>query len=420
MSTHSLLSPSSAHRWMACPGSMSFPENREQGESNSYADDGTATHAWASEALTVGWSPVGSTRFVNGTEYTLDEERAARIQGYIDYVRQHAIGGHLFVEVKVDLSDTLGSGEGGTADAAIAIPHSRSAAIIDLKDGSGEKVFASYCIEPATDTTPEIREPNPQLAFYALGMLPSLELFGPVDSVTLAIYQPKLNHIDEYPISIEDLRAFGERAELAAEKARVAANARASHLISEYFQPGAKQCRWCRAKTRCQALEKFIADEVRADFETIAATGATIPAKSTDLATAYVAVPLIEQWCVAVKAEMQRRVADGESIIGPDGKPYKYVEGKEGARKWRDEKTAEEALLGQLPREKVYTEPKVITAPVAAKLLNKKATAALWTDIFEPLISRPRGQPILVMGSDDRPAFTGVAKTDDFQDELSQ
>ena len=34
MSTHSLFAPSAASRWMACPGSMAFSENREQGESN--------------------------------------------------------------------------------------------------------------------------------------------------------------------------------------------------------------------------------------------------------------------------------------------------------------------------------------------------------------------------------------------------
>ncbi len=31
--SHSLLAPSASSRWMACPGSMSFAENREQGES---------------------------------------------------------------------------------------------------------------------------------------------------------------------------------------------------------------------------------------------------------------------------------------------------------------------------------------------------------------------------------------------------
>src|SRR5208283_3530937 len=183
MSTHSLFAPSAAHRWMPCPGSMSFPENREQGESNAYADDGTATHLWGAAALTNIPAKIGAILLINGKEYILDEERAARVQGYVDDVRGRAIGGHLFVETKIDLSDYLGQGQGGTADAAIALPEKRLGIIEDLKDGSGEKVWASYLVKPATDTTPEVREPNPQLALYALGMLSGFELFGEIDDV---------------------------------------------------------------------------------------------------------------------------------------------------------------------------------------------------------------------------------------------
>ena len=44
--THALLSPSSAYRWMQCPGSVSlcrlFPD-----ESSEYAKEGTLAHAYA-------------------------------------------------------------------------------------------------------------------------------------------------------------------------------------------------------------------------------------------------------------------------------------------------------------------------------------------------------------------------------------
>ena len=416
MSTHSLFAPSAAHRWMSCPGSMSFPENREQGESNAYADDGTATHAWAAQILQN--KVTVNKMLINGKEYILDEERAARVQGYVDDVRGRAIGGHLFVETKIDLSDYLGQGQGGTADAAIALPEKRLGIIEDLKDGSGEKVWASYLVKPATDTTPEIREPNPQLALYALGMLPSFELFGEIDDVLLVIYQPKLNHIDEFKISREHLLAFGDKA---AEAMRVASRAMEvapdSLTNAAYLQPGTKQCRWCRAKTKCPALKKFVADETSMDFETMEQPA--VPMHYLDLAKAYVAVPLVEQWCNDVKAEMQKRVAAGEKILGPDGQPYKFVEGKEGARKWTDMIQAEAALVGQLGPQ-AYTSPALLTAPAAGKILDKAKSKQLWKDVFEPLISRPRGKPILTFGSDTRPTFSGEAKTDDFEDELSQ
>src|SRR5271166_3730863 len=417
MSTHSLFSPSAAHRWMACPGSMAFPENREQGESSVYADDGSATHAFAAAALDGEHFPIGHITKINGKEYTLDEERAQRIQGYCDDVRRRATGGHLFVESKVDLSNYLGAGQSGTADVAIALPVQRLGIIEDLKDGSGEKVYASYCVKPATADTAEIREPNPQLALYALGMLPNFELFGEIDNVLLVIYQPKLNHIDEFLINKFDLQMFGDVAAAAVLEAKYVMAEKGTVVLDPYLNPGTKQCRWCRAKTKCPKLKKFVEDETKMDFETMEQP--VVPMHYLDLGKAYISVPLIEQWCNEVKAEMQKRVAAGEKISGPDGQPYKFVEGKEGARKWTDKLAAEDALLGQLGP-KAYTEPTLITAPAAAKLLDKKATKAMWTDVFEPLISRPRGKPILTFGSDTRPTFSGSLKADDFEDEVQQ
>ncbi len=53
MSDHSRLSPSSAHRWMACAGSVLL-ESRVPDSSSSFADEGTAAHELASLCLTSG------------------------------------------------------------------------------------------------------------------------------------------------------------------------------------------------------------------------------------------------------------------------------------------------------------------------------------------------------------------------------
>ena len=398
MSTHKLFAMSAAHRWMPCPGSMAFAENRESGGSSSYADDGTATHHWGSEALLNRPGKIGDVQIINGKEYTLDEERAARVQGYVDDVRSRAIGGHLMVEIQSELSADVG----GTADAAIVLPAKRLGIVEDLKDGSGEKVMASYD-----------GEPNPQLAGYALSLLPYFELFGPIDNVLLVVYQPKLSHIDEFLMSVEALRTFGQKLSIAVDIAKACIANPNSTYADGHMRPGKRQCRWCRApSTACKARTKYVQDEIRADFETIAAEQPKVPTDNTKLASAFGAVPFIRQWCATVEAEVTRLVADGKEIIGPDGKPFKFVEGKEGARKWIDETAAEAALTGQLGP-KAYSQPKLITAPAAAKILKNKA---LWTDIFEPLISRPRGRPILTLGSDSRPTFTGSATAEDFED----
>lgn len=399
---------------------MAFLENQTQDQTSSiYADDGTTTHHYAALALldeTMGVAAyVGETLELNGKEYTVDDERASRIQGYVDDVRRRAIGGHLFVETHVDLSDYLGEGQGGTADAAIALPAQRLGIIEDLKDGSGEKVYASYIVQPATDTTPEVRAPNPQLALYALGKLPDFQLFGPIDSMLLVIYQPKLDHVDEFPISVADLLKFGEAAKIARQQGEASIMSGEDGLTTAgYLNPSEKACRWCRAKARCPSLTKLVTDSVRADFDEVP----VLPGDMIQLAKAYQAVPLIEQWCQAVQAELQAQVANGVQVIGPDNRPYKFVEGKEGSRKWSDEKAAEAALLGQLPRDKAFV-TKLLTAPAAAKILDKKTTKETWKDVFEPLIVKAPGRPLLVCGSDPRAPTTIAATATDFEDELT-
>jgi hypothetical protein len=421
MSEHKLFSPSKAGMWMNCPGSIAFPENQvTDGGSSSYADDGSATHYWGARELLNHDDGSGDITEINGSWYTLDEERFARVQDYANDVARRAIGGYLYVERFVDLSHVLGEGQGGTPDAAIVVPSKALGIIEDLKDGSGERVYASYIVEPATDTTPEVREPNPQLALYALAWLPLWDLFEHIEEILLVIFQPKLGVIDEFKISRAGLLEFGEKAAAAVELARISMVRGPDSLTTAgYLHAGVKQCRWCRAAARCPELKAVTERETRMDFEDESSQPG-IPAveHNADLGKLYAKVPLIEIWCKAVKAELVKRVTAGEAIIGVDGKPYKFVEGEEGKRSWADENAAEAALLGQLGPD-AYSKPLLLTAPAAEKALikkygGKKKLEATWNDVFAPLITRPRGKPILTVGSDSRPAFTGAGKAEDF------
>ena len=405
MSQHSLFAPSAAVRWLNCPGSMAFPENQEQGGSSTFADDGTASHEWAAFCLKEqkdGENIIGYAQILNDVTYWVDETRASFIQQYLDDVRRRALGGVLFVEYKVDLSNYLGEGQGGTADAVIYQPNTKTLTIEDLKYGTGEKVDA---------------KDNPQLMLYALGMLADVQLMGyDVEQVTLVICQPRLGHIDEWTLIVPALMEFAEKATFAAECAKTAImHGNFQTVQAAYLSPGDKQCRWCRAKHKCPALEKFVKDQVRCDFETIAAIPPTAPRDTAKLATAYNAVPLIEDWCRAVRSELGKLVAEGQKVIGPDSKPYKFVEGRGAGRAWTDKEAAEALLVGQIGP-KAYKPQEIITAPVAAKLLDKKATKALWQDMFEPLIKKAPGKPVVALGSDERPPYSGAALANDFEE----
>lgn len=412
MSTHSLFAPSASARWINCPGSMAFPENHV-GSSSTFADDGTASHEWSADCLRNGGDAekfISAVIGLNGKTYTMDDERAGYVQVYLDDVRRRAIGGHLLVEQRVDLSDLLGEGQGGTADAAIYLPRQKTVIIEDLKYGMGEKVFASYPL-PGTDK----REINYQLGLYGWGLVRDFGLLGEVEKLVVVICQPRLNHIDEFEISIEDLEAFAEKAKFATVHAGKAMTlAPNSAELEGYLLAGEKQCRWCRAVT-CVAREKRIAAEVRADFETIAIETPRVPIDDNRLQRAYSVLPFIEDWIKAVRAEVLNKVMAGE-FLGEDGKPMKFVEGKPGKRVWLDEAAAGAALISRLG-DKAYEPQKLITAPAAGKLLDKKATKKVWEDEFVPLIKKAPGKPVLALGSDPRPAFIAAAGANEF-DEL--
>jgi hypothetical protein len=387
---------------------MAFDQNDS---GSTFADDGTASHAFAELCLANGRDAdfyIGASHNAKGVDYLMDQERADYVQSYVDDVRSRALGGQLFTEVRVDLSKWLGEDQGGTADAVILQPERSLLIVEDLKYGMGEKVYAKY-----TDETGTVR-PNPQAALYALGALDFASLFATVKNVLLVIHQPRLNHVDEYPMTVADLLEFGDDARVAVEVAR---EAMAADAIDEYLNPGEKTCRWCKAKAICPKLRAKIAADVKLDFDTFPVDPPPqAPIVSDQLAQSYQALPLIRDWCNAVESALTKLVADGKEVLGPDGKPYKFVEGREGKRAWADPKAAEALLLGQLPPDKAYKPAEIITAPAAAKLLDRKATKQLWADVFAPLVKRGSAARVLALGSDPRPPYTGAAGADEFEE----
>lgn len=431
--------------WMECYGALAMPENQAAEESSTYADDGTASHtiaAWAldNEADCADF-PLAVQK-INGREYPTDDERVGYVQSYVDDIRRSAMGGILWSEHRVDLSKYLGmavceachgSGEGvdpaerchvcggdgevpqgGTSDAVAILPRKRTVIVSDLKYGVGERVYASYEKDGK-------RLINHQTGLYALGVLEDVLLLGyEIDTVIVRIYQPRLGWIDEFTISARELLSeFASRVVIAAEAAGAALVLPVDQLDAQkLLTPGDKQCRWCRAKARCPALQRFVAAETRADFDDESGEPLEVPESTEHLARAYRALPLIQQWVKATSSALWKAVNSGKEVIGPDGQPLKLVEGKLGPKTWLPEKLlsgdVEAALVGQLG-DKAYQPHKPITAPEAAKLLDKKATKALWKDVFEPLYSRAPGSLQIAWGSDERPAATGrVASSDEF------
>lgn len=367
--THAILSPSSADRWMLCPGSV--PYNLVRTKSSAAADEGTAAHKLAELALTNETDPI----VYEGEEYkgvVFSEEMVGEVRKYTEFVSRLAetTGGDILIEQKLDISGITGEvGAKGTADAVILT--SEELIVIDLKYGRGVEVAAVD---------------NRQLRIYALAALEEYRIH--VTQVRLIIFQPRMNNYPEWVVPIDDLLQFG------AEVAAAAAHTRAANPPRI---PGEKQCKWCNGKATCPELEAYVDEAL------------TIPpnAEAIRLADALRKVDLAVEWGKAVWAYASNFAETGD-IPG-----RKLVLGKQGNRAWSDEGLAEEVMKSmKLKMDEMYTK-KVISPTVAEKLLADSPKR--WSRI-SALITRPDAKPTLVLDSDKRPA---IARKDalEFDDE---
>jgi hypothetical protein len=382
MSEHARLAPSAAHRWMRCVGSVAL-EATLPDSSSEYAEEGTKAHGVAAQVL-------------NGTSWLqitgVDQEMIESVGRYTDYVRTIAGDLPLVIEQRVDFSDAIGVPDSfGTADCIILGPDYIH--VIDLKYGKGVRVDAEH---------------NEQLMLYALGALNDYGMLGNYKTVRLSIVMPRLDHISEWELSLDELEAF--RSEVVVAAAAITGG-------DSTLAPAEKQCRFCKAKAICPALARRTTALVTDGFEDLTARKveasiSTMASAMPDFLSTYLDnVDLIEAWCKAVREESYRRLAEGQEIPG-----YKLVAGKKGARKWADDAEVEKTLKSMRLRDDQMYDFKLISPTTAEKLAKKGDIGPKQWPKLKELITQPDGKPHVAPADDPRPAITTAA--DEFEEVL--
>jgi len=363
---HSLLSPSSSHRWIACPPSARLTENYPD-SSSGYAQEGTLAHHVAEKKLL---HRLGKTKVATTCD---DLEMDEHTDDYIAFVSEQLEGltdPKVYVEQRVDCSQWV-PGCSGTCDTLIisdGILH-----IIDLKYGRGVKVDA---------------EGNDQLRIYALG---ALEMFGflySIHTVRMSIFQPRLQNCSTWEVARTDIEQW------AAEILKPAADL-AWHGNGDY--KAGDHCQFCKAKAECRE---------RADANlALAAYDFAEPALllAGEIAVILGKIDNLVSWASDVKD-----FALAEALRGVQYDGWKVVEGRSN-RKYTDETAVAEVVkaVGLDPYEH-----KVIGITAMTTLLGKKR----FEEIIGRLVTKPQGKPVLAPLADKRQALSITTAAEDFAD----
>lgn len=392
MSTHAQLSPSKAHRWMSCPGSIR-EEAKYPDVTGQAAVDGTHSHTLLEQAILTNIDPlefVGRTLTDHEGNFVVDKERATRVAIAYSHIQHRAAeldADTIITESRVNPAGLFGRDDcSGTVD--VQIRAGRHVDIIDYKDGMG---------------VVDVKD-NKQLELYALGVL--AENMGQHDTFRLTIIQPKLAMRGMKAITSHDLTYD----ELLGKVYGYVCGAAATDSPDAPLVPGDSQCKFCKAKGSCSALASNVMEAIGM-FKSIDIAQQAADKNPNELSDQQIreiveSAPLVRQLLEAVEAEALRRFEAGVSISG-----LKAVYGR-GTRSWAltEDEMADKLVKMGIPKTAIY-ETKLITPTKAEKLTwekrdgeKKQLSDRQLKTLETEYIKKSQGKLTIVSESDHRAA----------------
>jgi len=380
---HAKLSPSSAHRWMVCHGSVELVA-RAPDRDSSYAREGTFVHEIAARCLT---EKKDANSFLNvksrnpnkpdlDGEFTFTEEMAGHVNNYVEFSESLVLlwGGTPKIETRVTVAEHVW----GTADMILLSGCGTVLHVADLKYGAGKVVEV---------------QGNYQGICYAVGALRGLEKEDPVaaakvERVLIHIYQPRagLQPWREWEVT----RAGIESAATKLIEARDLIIGGSKKLVT------GDHCGFCDAAATCPARGRE-ANAVATDVFSNRAPPAIETLTQEQLLQILELAPRVKEWLNAVHTFVERKLERGEPVPG-----YKLVESV-GNRRWTDATQAAEllAMEGIDPYGKA---PIVSPAEAERRLAAAKVRVSLAS-----LVERPVSGHKMVPDSNGKPAVPATA-----------
>ena len=375
MSSHAFLSPSASHRWLNCPPSAKLCAALPD-QTSPYAAQGTDAHELCAYLVEKALGrdvkdPTESLSYYDAEMQTCAEGYAEFVMQEYELAKQTCPDTDVLIEQKVDFSKWV---EGGTGTADCILLSDGTAEIIDYKHGLGVMVSAES----------EEFGGNPQLMCYALGLIDMFDGIYNIDTIRMAIYQPRRDNVSICQMSKDDLMKWAE--ETLAPTAILATKGEGEFKAGDH-------CQFCKVKATCRKRAEYNLEMAKYDFE--------VPATLEDheIEAILMKVDQLTSW-----AEDVKEYALNQALQGKEYEHFKVVEGRSN-RKYTDENAVAFAVkdAGFDPYEK-----KLLGITAMTSLLGKKK----FDELLGGLTIKPPGKPTLVSKSDKRPAMKNTAQED--------
>lgn len=398
--THSVFAPSKAAVWGTCYGAIALllAAKLPDEATNEHAASGTLTHRISEAQLRIEASgndgaaiyewpyDVGTVHTVEGFKFTVEEDRLERANKYVAAVLSR--GGIQFYEQSMKSLPWPGTG-----DAVIARLEEHALEAHDLKDGNG--------IVYAKD--------NDQLICYLLLAWKDFDYLDDFQIFRGFIHQPKKGWTDQVEYTRDEMLAHLERLTLAYNRGAMLIGETPNKIKAALTAGPHCEKGWCRMRGNCPVRNRSMERELPG-LPDLAATPPSV--SDAELGETLSKRAAVEAWFNDLFAEALRRarIAGVSTVPG-----YKLATGKQGPRKWVDEKAASDALYEVL---EAAAYDRTVISPTTAEKRLKKDHATEWAAI-QSNISRSEGQVTLVPDADaraplrlDLPEFENVTGSD--------